>query len=58
VRACLEPLAVAAPQVVAQLLDDSRGKRYAARIGTWRMRASATKKDELALVYGWTAARC
>lgn len=44
---------MAAPQVVAQLLDDSRGKRYAARIGTWRMRASATKKDELALVYGW-----
>jgi len=29
VRACLEALAVAAPQVVAQLLDDSWSKRYA-----------------------------
>jgi len=52
VRACLEQLAVAAPQVVAQLLDDSWGSRYAARIDTWRMPASATKKDELALAYG------
>jgi transposase len=52
VRACLEALAVAAPQVVAQLLDDSRGKRYAARTGTWRMPASTTRKDELALAYG------
>jgi transposase len=52
VRACLEALAVAAPQVVAQLLDDSWGKRYAARIDTWRMPASETKKAELALAYG------
>ena len=52
VRACLEALAVAAPQVVRQLLDDSWGKRYAARIDTWRMPASTTKKDELALAYG------
>jgi hypothetical protein len=52
VRACLEALAVAAPQVVAQLLDDSRGQRYAARIDTWRMPASTTRKDELALAYG------
>ncbi len=52
VRACLEQLAVAAPQVVAHLLDDSWSKRYAARIDTWRMPASATKKDELALAYG------
>ena len=52
VRACLEQLAVAAPQVVAQLLDESWGKRYAARIDTWRMPASATKKEELALAYG------
>jgi len=52
VRACLEQLVVAAPQVVAQLLDESWGKRYAARIDTWRMPASATKKDELALAYG------
>jgi IS5 family transposase len=52
VRACLEQLAVAAPQVVAQILDDSWGSRYAARIDTWRMPASTTKKDELALAYG------
>jgi Transposase DDE domain len=52
VRACLEALAVAAPQVVAQFLDDSWGKRYAARIDTWRLPASETKKNELALAYG------
>ena len=52
VRACLEALAVAAPQVVADLLDESWGKRYAARIDTWRMPASAARKDELALAYG------
>ena len=52
VRACLESLAVAAPHVVAHLLDDSWSKRYAARIDTWRMPASATRKDELALAYG------
>jgi hypothetical protein len=52
VRACLEALAVAAPQVVAQLLDDSWGTRYGARIDTWRMPASQTKKAQLALAYG------
>ena len=52
VRACLEQLAVAAPQVVAQLLDDSWGRRYAARIDTWRMPASEARKAELALAYG------
>jgi hypothetical protein len=43
---------VAAPQVAAHLLDDSWGERYAARVDTWRMPASATKKDELALACG------
>src|SRR5450755_2590652 len=52
VRACLEALAVAAPGWLAGHLDDSWGKRYAARTGTWRMPASATKKKELALAYG------
>ena len=52
VRACLEALAVAAPGWLAGHPGDSRGKRYAARIGTWRMPASATKKKELALAYG------
>ena len=51
VRACLEALAVAAPHWLADHLDDSWGKRYAARTGTWRMPASATKKEELALAY-------
>ena len=37
---------------MADLLDESWGKRYAARIGTWRMPASAARKDELALAYG------
>jgi len=52
VRACLEQLAVAAPQVVAQLLDDSWAQRYAARVDTWRMPAATTRKDKLALAYG------
>ncbi len=51
-RARLEVLAVAAPRWLADHLDDSWGKRYAARAGTWRMPASTTKKDALALVYG------
>ena len=52
VRACLEQLAVAAPELVAQLLDDSWAKRYAARVDTWRMPAATTRKGELALAYG------
>ncbi len=52
VRACLEQLVVAAPQVVAKLLDHSWGKRYAARVDTWRMPASEAKQAELALAYG------
>ncbi|MGH3803596.1 MAG: transposase, partial [Pseudonocardiaceae bacterium] len=39
-------------QMVAQLLDDSWGQRYAARIDTWRMPASEARKAELALAYG------
>jgi transposase len=54
VRACLEQLAVAAPQLVAELLDDSWGERYAARMTpggcppprpgrrSWRWRTAAT----------------
>ncbi len=52
VRACLEQLVVAAPQVMAQLLDDSWGRRYAARVDTWRLPAATTRQDELALAYG------
>jgi IS5 family transposase len=52
VRACLEQLVVAAPQLVAQLLDDSWGTRYAARVDTWRMPAAMAGQHELALAYG------
>lgn len=52
VRACLEQLVVAAPQVVSQLVDDSWGKRYTARVDTWRIPAAAARRDELALAYG------
>ena len=43
---------MAAPGWLAGHLDESWGKRYAARLDTWRMPASATKKKELALAYG------
>jgi len=52
VRACLEQLVVAAPQVVRGLLDDSWGTRYAARVDTWRIPAATAKQHELALAYG------
>ena len=55
VRACLEQLAVAAPRVVAQLLDDSWGRRYAARIDTWRMPAFEARKAELARSIDFTS---
>src|SRR6266540_2132859 len=38
VRACLEALAVAAPDWLANTLDtDGWGRRYAARVGSWRL---------------------
>jgi hypothetical protein len=52
VRACLEQLVVAAPQVVTQLLDDSWATRYAARVDTWWMPAATVRQHELALAYG------
>jgi transposase len=52
VRACLEQLVVAAPQLAAQLLDDSWGTRYAARVDTWRMPGATARRHELALAYG------
>ena len=52
VRACLEQLVVAAPQLAARLLDDSWGTRYAARVDTWRMPAVTARRHELALAYG------
>jgi transposase len=53
VRACLEALSAAAPHWVAEALDvPGWGRRYQQRINTWRLPASRTKKDELALAYG------
>ncbi|MGI8306240.1 IS1182 family transposase [Saccharopolyspora hattusasensis] len=53
VRACLEALSAAAPHWVAEVLDvPGWSRRYQQRIDTWRLPASQTKKDELALSYG------
>lgn len=52
VRAALEQLVVAAPQLVARLVDDSWGTRYGARVDTWRMPAATARQHELALAYG------
>jgi hypothetical protein len=50
VRAALEALSAAAPHWVAQVLEVSDwNRRYARRIDTWRLPASQTKKDQLAL---------
>ncbi|WP_223839963.1 IS1182 family transposase [Saccharopolyspora pogona] len=53
VRACLESVSAAAPDWVAEVLDvPGWSRRYQQRIDTWRLPASQTKKDELALAYG------
>jgi len=51
VRAALEALTAAAPHWLAQVLDPSWARRYAARIDTWRLPTSKTKKDALILDY-------
>jgi len=51
VRAALEALTAAAPHWLAQVLDPSWTRRYAARIDTWRLPTSKTKKDALILDY-------
>jgi transposase len=51
VRAALEALSAAAPHWLAQVLDPSWARRYAARIDTWRLPASKTRKDALVLDY-------
>jgi IS5 family transposase len=57
VRACVEALAVAAPGWLATAIDvTSWEKRYAARVDSWRLPASETKRRELALAYGRDAA--
>jgi transposase len=53
VRAALEALTSAAPHWVAQALDvSSWGRRYGARVDTWRLPASHTQRAELAIAYG------
>lgn len=47
VRACLESIAAADPQWVATVLDASWQDRYAARIDSWRMPSSKTKRVAL-----------
>jgi transposase len=47
VRACLEALVVADPDWVSAVLDASWQRRYAARIDTWRMPSSKTKRAAL-----------
>ena len=51
-RAALEALAAAAPQWLAGVIDASWTERYAARIDSWRLPASETKRAALAVVYG------
>ena len=47
VRACLEALAAAEPGWVAAVLDASWQRRYAARVDSWRMPSSKTKRVAL-----------
>ena len=53
VRAALEALTCVAPHWVAQVIDvPGWSRRYGARIDTWRMPASQTKRDQLAVDFG------
>ena len=53
VRACLEALAVAAPDWLAEAIDvPAWGQRYTTRVDTWRLPTSPTKRQDLALAYG------
>lgn len=52
VRACLEALAVAAPDWLAASIDVADwSARYTARVDSWRLPTSQTKRTELALAY-------
>jgi hypothetical protein len=53
VRAALEALSAAAPGWVQQVLEvGGWADRYRARIDSWRLPTSATKREELAVAYG------
>src|SRR6266536_1948869 len=51
VRACVEALAAAAPDWVAARLDVGWQRRYGARVDSWRMPASKTKRAALGADY-------
>jgi len=51
VRACVEALACADPDWVASRLDASWQRRYGARVDSWRMPASKTKRAALGVDY-------
>ena len=52
VRACLEALAAAAPDWLASVIEVSEwSTRYGARVHSWRLPTSATKRERLALLY-------
>jgi transposase len=53
VRACLEAIAVAAPDWLPTVIDIPEwGRRYGARVDTWRLPTSKTKRAELVAAYG------
>jgi transposase len=51
VRACVEALAAADPDWVTACLDAGWQRRYGARVDSWRMPASKTKRAELGAGY-------
>ena len=56
VRACLEALAAAAPDWLASVIEVSEwSTRYGARVDSWRLPTSATKRERLAQLYGGDA---
>jgi transposase len=52
VRAALEALAAAAPDWLTAGIDPSWAERYGARLDSWRLPASETKRAALAVQYG------
>jgi transposase len=53
VRACLEAVAAVAPGWLPSVIDIADwGRRYGARVDTWRLPTSKTKRAELAAAYG------
>jgi hypothetical protein len=53
VRTALEAIAVAAPDWLAGTIDAADwGRRYSARVDSWRLPVSKTKRQALAVQYG------